>query len=148
MPPSARNAAARSPGSVEVGDVVGEVVDEMPFTDTDTVSTPPGPLGPSIVSVDSVRTSPSRGLVLPPVLDSHVMGVRRAPPRLSSEPRSCVEGLELGVLQEMERGSLPRLVSDVPLERTVREDGSGIAGGRGKTCAPDVTCTTLSKACR
>jgi hypothetical protein len=30
----------------------------------------------------------------------------------------------------------------------VREDGSGMAGGRGKTFAPDVTWTTRSRAWR
>ena len=50
------------------------------------------------------------------------------------------EGFEAGFPQEMERGSsLPVVVNEVPFERTVRDEGSGIAGGRGKVCAPDVT---------
>jgi hypothetical protein len=47
----------------------------------------------------------------------------------------------------MDKGSFPE-VSEVPFERTVREEGSGMAGGRGKVCAPDVTWTTRSRACR
>lgn len=44
---------------------------------------------------------------------------------------------------EIESGSmLP------PFERTEALDGSGIAGGRGKLFAPDVTWTTRSTACR
>jgi hypothetical protein len=124
--------------------LVGDVVDETPLTDTDTVSMPPGPLGPSIISVLSVFTSPSIGLCVPalpaPFLFSHVIGVNSAPPRLSSEPKDEAEGFEAGFPQEMERGSsLPVVVNEVPFERTVRDEGSGIAGGRGKVCAPDVT---------
>ena len=77
-----------------------------------------------------------------------MIGVSNAPPRLSSDPRLEAEGFEAGFPQEMERGSFPAAVSEVPFERTVREEGSGIAGGRGKVCAPDVTCTTRSRACR
>jgi hypothetical protein len=69
-----------------------------------------------------------------------VIGVNSAPPRLSSEPKDEAEGFEVGFPQEMERGSsLPVVVNEVPFERTVRDEGSGIAGGRGKVCAPDVT---------
>ena len=147
MPPSALNAAAKSPDSVPELVLVGEVVDEIPFTETETVSTPPGPLGPSIVSVDSVRTSPSSGLVLPPFFCSHVIGVSNAPPRLSSEPRLDAEGLEAGLPQDMESGSFP-VVREVPFDRMVKEEGSGMAGGRGKVCAPEVTWTTRSRAWR
>ena len=77
---------------------------------------------------------------------SHVIGVRRAPPRLSSLPRPAGAGAVAGLPHDIDRGSTP--VALVPLERTAAEDGSGIAGGRGKRCAPDVTCTTLSTACR
>jgi hypothetical protein len=40
-------------------------VEEMPFIATETVSMPPGPLGPLIVSVHSVLTSPLRGEYVP-----------------------------------------------------------------------------------
>ncbi len=133
--------------------LVGDVVDDTPFTDTDTVSTPPRPLGPSTISVLSVFTSPSSGLCvpLPPtlLLFSHEMGVNSAPPRLSSDPKDEADGFEAGFPQDMDRGSIfPDVESEDPFERTVRDEGSGIAGGSGKVCAPDVTCTTRSRACK
>lgn len=85
--------------------------------------------------------------MLPPFFCSHVIGVNNAPPKLSSEPRLEADGLLAGFPQDIESGSLPA-VREVPFDKMVREDGSGIAGGRGKVCAPDVTCTTRSKAWR
>ena len=62
------------------------------------------------------------------------MGVSSAPPKLSSEPRpGCA--VEVGLPQDIERGS----VVLAPLDSTLALEGSGIAGGRGKMCAPDVT---------
>ena len=81
---------------------------------------------------------------MPPLLLlSHAMGVSSAPPRLSSDPRpaACAEDDRLP--QVIESGSKPP-----PLERIEELEGSGIAGGRGNICAPDVTCTTRSMACR
>ena len=70
------------------------------------------------------------------------MGVNKAPPRLSSDPKA-----EVGLLQEMESGSGLGTVL-TPLESIGTAFGSVIAGGRGKTCAPEVTCTTRFRACR
>lgn len=62
-PPSARKlAAVRSLEVDDDGEFVASRWEDMPFTETETVSTPPGPLGPSIISVLSVLTSPSNGL--------------------------------------------------------------------------------------
>jgi hypothetical protein len=72
------------------------------------------------------------------------MGVSNAPPRLSSDPKVDAVGMLEGLPHDMFRGSTP----EVPLERTLREEGSGTAGGRGNVCAPDVTCTTRSRAWR
>jgi hypothetical protein len=72
------------------------------------------------------------------------MGVRSAPPRLSSLPRPAVTVAVAGLPHDTERGSTPGAL--VPLESTAADEGSGIAGGRGKMCAPDVTCTTRSTA--
>jgi hypothetical protein len=79
-----------------------------------------------------------------PFLLNHVIGVSNAPPRLSSDPREETAGAEAGVLHDIEVGAR----ADVPFDRTLRDEGSGIAGGRGKMLAPDVTCTTRSKAWR
>lgn len=83
----------------------------------------------------SVVTSPSSGDRVFPSCDllvSHEMGVRRAPPRDSSDPRPfCSE--PVGLPHETEVGSTP------PFERTLALEGSGMAGGRGNTCAPDDT---------
>ena len=76
---------------------------------------------------------------------SHVIGVSSAPPKLSSEPRDGC-GVVAALPHDTERGSAPE--AKVPFERTVADEGSGIAGGRGKTCAPDVTWTTRSRAWR
>jgi hypothetical protein len=94
----------------------------------------------------SVLTSPSSGECVPFFELNHVIGVSRAPPRLSSLPRLAAAGAVAGLPHDTERGSTPGAL--VPLERTVADEGSGIAGGRGKMCDPDVTCTTLSTACR
>ena len=63
---------------------VGEVLD-TPLSVTETVSIRPAPLGPSMVSVLSDLISPALTALLG---RSHGMGVRRAPPRLSSLPRA------------------------------------------------------------
>ena len=80
------------------------------------------------------------------------MGVSKAPPRLSSLPSVEVAGVFAGFPQETESRSTVFVLLDeeggCPFERMVRDEGSGIAGGRGKTCAPDVTWTTRSRACR
>ena len=71
------------------------------------------------------------------------MGVRRAPPRLSSEPRPPFWKLEVALPHDTDRGfMLP------PFDRTAALERSGIAGGRGKVFAPDVTWTTRSTACK
>ena len=75
---------------------------------------------------------------------THVIGVSRAPPRLSSLPRPAAAGAVVGFPHDTESGSTPGAF--VPLERIAADEGSGIAGGRGKMCAPDVTCTTRSTA--
>lgn len=48
----------------------------------------------------------------------------------------------MGLPQEVERGSI------APFERTDAADGSGIAGGKGNTCEPELTWTTRSTAWR
>ncbi len=63
------------------------------------------------------------------------MGVRRAPPRASSLP---------GVAQ----GEGAAKASEIPLESSEAACTSGTAGGKGYVLRPEVTCTTLSKACR
>jgi hypothetical protein len=131
-PPSALKAADRSVSELEAVDAA--VADEIPFTETETVSTPPNPLGPSIISVDSVLTSPSIGDLVPPLgFVSHEIGVSKAPPRLSSEPKDKAAVVVL--LHATLRGSTP----ECPFERTLMEEGSGMAGGRGNICAPDET---------
>ena len=79
-------------------------------------------------------------------LVSQDMGVSNAPPSDSSDPRPLVSGVVAGLPQETERGSAP--LGRAPLERTAAEEGSGIAGGRGKMCAPEETWTTRSRAWR
>lgn len=95
----------------------------------------------------SVLTSPSSGECEPvlevPLRFSHDIGVSNAPPRLSSEP-SAEATDAAGFPHDTLRGS----TVDVPFERRLRDDGSGMAGGKGKVCAPDVTCTTRSRAWR
>ena len=94
----------------------------------------------------SVLTSPSKGecdpVLDPPLRFNHDMGVNNAPPRLSSDPSAGAIDAA-GFPHEMLRGST---LLDVPFERRLREEGSGIAGGSGNVCAPDVTCTTRSRA--
>lgn len=82
--------------------------------------------------------------MFPLLLLSHDIGVSNAPPKLSSEPRPTWWGAtDARLPQDTENGSTP-----APLERTTALVGSGTAGGSGKMCAPDVTCTTRSTACR
>lgn len=76
-------------------------------------------------------------------LVSQEIGVRRAPPRDSSEP-GPVRGVVAGLPHDIDKGSAP--LARTPFERTVAAEGSGIAGGSGKMCAPDETCTTRSRA--
>jgi hypothetical protein len=74
------------------------------------------------------------------------MGVSKAPPRASSLPKPAAAGAVAGLAHDTESGSMPELVA--PFESTAADEKSGIAGGRGKTGAPDVTCTTLSTPCK
>lgn len=120
-PPSARRETPEL-GFVSCDDelreekVAGEA-DRTPLTDTETVSMPPGPLGPSIVVVDSVMTSPSSSVFRLCEGDrSHGIGVRRAPPSDSSLPKS----VDVGAAQ----------VGLVPLVRAPIW-GDGIAAGSG-----------------
>lgn len=76
-----------------------------------------------------------------PLLPSQGIGVRRAPPRDSSEPR-LAWGVVDGVPHDTDKGS------GEPFERTVEDEGSGIAGGSGKMCAPEETWMTRSTAWR
>jgi hypothetical protein len=80
-----------------------------------------------------------------PFFCSQVIGVSNAPPSDSSEPSVDARvGVEAGLAHDTESGSR----DEVPFERTVNEEGSGIAGGKGKMLAPDVTWTTRSRAWR
>jgi len=73
---------------------------------------------------------------------SHGIGVRSAPPKLSSEPSPFCGG-PAGLPHDIIDGSAP------PFDRTAAAlEGSGTAGGKGKVWAPDVTCTTRSTAWR
>jgi hypothetical protein len=102
----------------------------------------------------SVLTSPSSGECVPepagpeapvPFFCSQVIGVSNAPPSDSSDPRvDASVGVEAGLPHETESGSM----DEVPFERIVKDEGSGIAGGKGKMLAPDVTWTTRSRAWR
>ena len=78
-----------------------------------------------------------------PFFCSQVIGVSNAPPSDSSEPRvDASAGVEAGLPHDTESGSM----DEVPFERTVKDEGSGIAGGKGKMLAPDVTWTSRSRA--
>lgn len=77
-----------------------------------------------------------------------MIGVSSAPPRLSSlpNPPCAPAAFIVGFAHDMLSGSAPE--GSVPFERTLAADGSGIAGGKGKTFAEEVTCTTRSRAWR
>lgn len=72
---------------------------------------------------------------------SQGIGVNKAPPRLSSDPKlACTP--EVAFPHDTAKGSA------FPFERTVALEGSGIAGGSGNVLALEETCTTLSTACK
>jgi hypothetical protein len=132
--------------SLRVGEagvlVLGEacealLADGTPLTVTLTVSMLPAPFGPWIVSVPSVCSSPS--LWLPPaltplLLPSHGIGVRSAPPRLSSLPRPFRSWMPLfGLASPFVRKPLFPPIMPV---------------GRGKSDTGELTDTTRSRARR
>ena len=132
--------------SLRVGEagvlVLGEVCEALlaegtPLTVTLTVSMLPAPFGPWIVSVPSVCSSPSLWLppaLIPLLLPSQGIGVRSAPPRLSSLPRPFLSWIPLlGFASPLVRK--PLLPPIMPV-------------GRGKSVTGELTDTTRSRARR